>query len=122
MERLSADTFRLVLDTMIEGVVLHDASGDVVWCNPSAARILGPSVMLSLRTSGAQARPASPVGEDGSELEWDDHPAMAVLRTGRPQRDVVMGIEQPDGTRLWVSANAEPIHSPRPGGASAVVV
>ncbi len=122
MERLSADTFRLVLDTMVEGVVLHDAAGDVVWCNPSAARILGPSVMLSVRTSGPQARAVRAIREDGSELRWDDHPAMTVLRTGTPQRDVVLGLERADGTRLWVSVNAEPILHSREGGSTAVVV
>ena len=72
MERLSADTLRLLLDTMVEGVVLHDSSGDVVWANPSAARILGSSVLLSVRTSGAHAAHWHAVREDGSEL--DAHP------------------------------------------------
>ena len=120
MERLSADTFRLVLDTMVEGVVLHDAAGDVVWCNPSAARILGPSVMLG-RGSGAHDQPVRPIREDGADIAWDDHPVMVVLRTGQPQRDVVMGLERGDGTRLWVSVNAEPL-SQREGAATAVVV
>jgi two-component system cell cycle sensor histidine kinase/response regulator CckA len=122
MERLSADTFRLVLDTMVEGVVLHDAAGDVVWCNPSAARILGPSVMLSARTSGQQAQPVRLIREDGADLHMDDHPSMTVLRTGQPQRDVVIGLERVDGSRVWVSVNAEPIMQARDGTISAVVV
>jgi two-component system cell cycle sensor histidine kinase/response regulator CckA len=120
MERLSADTFRLVLDTMVEGVVLHDAAGDVVWCNPSAARILGPSVMLG-RTSGGIPQPMRLIREDGADLSWDDHPAMTVLRTGRPQRDIVMGLERADNSRMWMSVNAEPLDQ-REGAATAVVV
>src|SRR5437868_10405154 len=96
MERLSADTFRLVLDTMVEGVVLHDAAGDVVWCNPSAARILGPSVMLSARNSGPQVQPIRLLREDGTELPQGDHPSMLALRSGTPRHDVVMGIERSD--------------------------
>ncbi len=122
MERISADTFRLVLDAMVEGVVLHDAAGEVVWCNPSAARLLGSSVMLSARTSGSQGQPVRLMRADGADLPLDEHPSMLVLRTGAPQRDVVMGIEQADGRRLWLSVNAEPIV---PGGerdVSAVVV
>ena len=122
MERLSADTFRLVLDTMVEGVVLHDAAGDVVWCNPSAARILGPSVMLSARNSGPHVQPVRVLREDGSELSLDDHPSMQVLRTRRPQRDIVIGLERGDGTRVWASVNAEPITHASDGTVSAVVV
>ncbi|HEY2804908.1 MAG TPA: ATP-binding protein [Gemmatimonadales bacterium] len=120
MERLSADTFRLVLDTMVEGVVLHDASGDVVWCNPSAARILGPDVLLSVRTSGSHEQPLRAIREDGSEFEFDDLPVMVVLRTNRPQRDVVMGLERERGQRLWVSVNAEPIVHIRDGRTAVV--
>jgi signal transduction histidine kinase len=109
MERLSADTLRLILDTMVEGVVLHDATGDVIWANPSAARILGSSVLLSVRTSGANEVPWSAVREDGEPLPWDDHPAMTALHTGIPQRDVVMGVQRPDGARRWVSVNADPV-------------
>ena len=122
MERLSADTLRLILDTMVEGVVLHDATGDVIWANPSAARILGSSVLLSVRTSGANEVPWSAVREDGEPLPWDDHPAMTALHTGIPQRDVVMGVQRPDGARRWVSVNADPVVHGNQRAPSAVVV
>ncbi len=122
IERLSADTFRLVLDTMVEGVVLYDASGNVVWCNPSAARILGPSVMLSgTRGSGPHQLPLRAIGEDGTDFAWDDMPVMRTLRTRKPVRDVIMGIERPGGGRFWVSVNAEPIDPGAGGGPAAVV-
>jgi len=109
MERLSADTLRLLLDTMVEGVVLHDASGDVVWANPSAARILGSGVLLSARSSGSHEGPWLAVREDGTSLDWADHPAMVALRTGQPQRGVILGVGRPDGGRVWVSVNADPV-------------
>lgn len=122
MERLSADTLRLILDTMVEGVVLHDATGDVVWANPSAARILGPSVLLSVRTSGTHEAPWNAVHDDGTPMPWDDHPAMTALRLGAPQRDIVVGVKRPDGTRLWVSVNADPVVHPGKTTPGAVVV
>src|SRR5471032_3230792 len=93
---LAPDTMRLVLDTMAEGVVLHDADGAVVWCNPSAARILGSSVLLPVG-SGIHESPWLAIREDGTEFPWSEHPAMVALGSGRPQHDVVMGIERPDG-------------------------
>jgi len=122
MERHSADTLRLILDTMVEGVVLHDAQGDVMWANPSAARILGSSVLLSVRTSGANEAPWSAIREDGSALPWEEHPAMTALQSGIPQRDVVMGVRRPDGARRWVSVNAEPVVHGNEPVATAVVV
>ena len=122
MERLGADTLRLILDTMVEGVVLHDASGDVVWANPSAARILGPAVLLSARTSGSHEGPWVAVREDGAPLEWDDHPAMVALRTGEPQRDVVLGVKRADGPGVWVSVNATPVVHTGERSPAAVVV
>ena len=120
MERLSPDTLRLVLDTMVEGVVLHDASGDVVWANPSAARILGPAVLLSARSSGSHEGPWVAVREDGSTIDWDDHPAMVALRTGETQRDVILGVTRADGQRAWMSVNATPmVHA---GGRSPAAV
>ena len=122
MERLGADTLRLILDTMVEGVVLHDASGDVVWANPSAARILGPAVLLSARSSGSHDGPWVAVREDGATLEWDDHPAMVALRTGEPQRDVVLGVKRADGPGVWVSVNATPVVHAGERSPAAVVV
>ena len=122
MERLSADTLRLLLDTMVEGVVLHDAAGDVVWANPSAARILGPAVLLSARTSGSHEGPWIAVREDGSPLAWEDHPAMVALRRGEAQRDVVLGVSRDDGARVWVSVNATPVVHAGERAPGAVVV
>jgi signal transduction histidine kinase len=37
---------------------------------------------------------------------------MVALRTGQPQVDEMMGIQQPDGTRVWLSVNAQPLFEP----------
>ena len=34
---------------------------------------------------------------------------MVTLRTGRPCTDVVMGVHKPDGTRTWITVNAQPL-------------
>ena len=105
MSLLSTDTLRLVLDTMTEGVVLHDAAGRIVWFNPSAARILGADQLAAL----ASAEPAwNAVGDDGAVLPVGDHPAMVALKTGKAQRDVVIGLAN-GGRTTWLSVNAEPV-------------
>jgi hypothetical protein len=34
---------------------------------------------------------------------------MVTLRTGRPCRDVVMGVHKPAGTLTWITVNAQPL-------------
>jgi diguanylate cyclase (GGDEF)-like protein len=49
------------------------------------------------------------VREDGSAYPGDQHPAMVALRTGRPVKDVVMGVCLPDRSRAWIQVNATPL-------------
>ena len=49
------------------------------------------------------------VRDDGSPFPGEEHPAMVTLHTGRPQRDVIMGVHRPDGSLTWISITTEPI-------------
>jgi PAS domain S-box-containing protein len=46
---------------------------------------------------------------------------MITLRTGEPQRDVIMSINRPDGSRVWIEVNSEPIHDPASDAVTGVV-
>jgi response regulator RpfG family c-di-GMP phosphodiesterase len=46
------------------------------------------------------------IREDGSPFPGEEHPTMVSVRTGEPQRDVVMGVESPDGLTRWISINS----------------
>jgi two-component system CheB/CheR fusion protein len=52
------------------------------------------------------------IHEDGSPFSQETRPSQDAFRTGREQKDVVMGIYKPDGTLAWVSVNATPIFAP----------
>jgi PAS domain S-box-containing protein len=47
------------------------------------------------------------IREDGSSLPVEDHPVGRVLRTGRPERDVVLGLRTPARGLRWLSVSAE---------------
>lgn len=97
-------TFRAMKD----GVVVQTLNGAIVNCNPAAERMLGLTTdQLAGRTSMDPRWRAT--HEDGSPFPGDTHPAMVALRTGMPQRDVVMSVHKPDGTRTLISINAEPV-------------
>lgn len=104
----SDQRYRSMLAAMAEGVVFQDSGGRIVFCNPSAERILGlPAEQMAGRTSSDPFW--QPVREDGSVFPGEEHPAMVTLRTGRPCRDVMMGLTRPDGTVTWISVNSEPL-------------
>lgn len=99
---------RSVLGTVAEGVVVQTADGAITDCNPAAERILGLSRDQMMGRTSVDPRWRA-VREDGSPFPGDLHPAMEVLRTGQPQRNVVMGLHLPDGTERWIMINSAPL-------------
>ena len=103
--RASELRYRTVVSGLGEGVIVHDADGVIESCNPAAEKILGVSAdQLTRRT--LSDLPWMAIHEDGTRFGEEDHPAMVTLRTGEPQRGVIMGIGKADGSLTWISAEA----------------
>jgi len=92
-------------------VVMQDRDGRILASNASAERILGLSgAELS---TGSTHRPANAlIHEDGSELPVAEHPSILALRSGEPQRAVVLGIEGIGPDTRWISVNSSPLVLP----------
>jgi len=110
--RDSEKRFRELFLTTPWGVVYQNAEGYITHANPAAERMLG----LSL--SQMQGRTSShpdwhSVKKDGSPFPGEEHPSMVALRTGKVQKDVIMGVYNPR-RRLsaWISINAIPQFRP----------
>jgi PAS domain S-box-containing protein len=102
-----AKRLEATFDVMAEGVVVQDASGAILSSNAAACEILGlTDDQLNGRTS-LDPRWRS-VREDGSPFPGAEHPAMQAIATGERQRNVVMGVNLPDGSVTWISINAMP--------------
>jgi PAS domain S-box-containing protein len=99
----------MLLATMLQGVVYHDADGKAVWMNPAAERILGRSRdELVGETCVGVENPT--VREDGSPFPGLEHPAMVTLRTGKAVRDVTMGVFNPrEKAYRWINVSAVPV-------------
>ncbi len=93
---------------MAEGVVLQDATGRITACNPAAERILGLTREQMEGRTSVDPRWQS-VHEDGRPFPGETHPGMVTLRTGKPQRGVIMGVRLPDGSQNWISISSEPL-------------
>lgn len=110
----SDERFGVIFEALGEGVVLQNPHGEIILCNDSSAKILGLTVdQLEGRTSQDPRWYA--LKEDGSPFPGHEHPAMVALKTGKAQKDVLMHISKPDGTRSLIKINSVPIFE---GGAA----
>ncbi|MBY0579968.1 MAG: PAS domain-containing protein [Burkholderiales bacterium] len=103
--------YRSVIAAMTEGILLLDMDGIIMGCNPSAERILGiPREMI-------QDRDFPELGcrffrEDGSAFPDRNQPPTVTLNTGNPCRNVVMGLQKPEGGLTWVRVDSEVLSNP----------
>lgn len=105
---VSENTFRTLYETAPHGVIYQDMSGRITSANPAAQRILGRTLeqLRGLTSMGPLWRA---VREDGSPMPGDQHPAMLTLKFGQPVKDVLMGVQLPDGAYVWISISATPL-------------
>lgn len=104
--------YRLLFETMPQGVVYQDQDGKIVSMNPAAEQILGktPPEFLG-RTSMDEENHT--LREDGSTFPGMEHPSMVALRTGREVRDAVMGVYDPRRREYrWIEISAVPLFRP----------
>ena len=105
--RESEGRMRLILAAMREGVVMRDASGQVIIANAAARRTYG------LAPGEAFPPLYDPMGlryfhDDGKPCAIDELPGARAMRTGR-STSAVVGVERRDRTRVWFVARAEPL-------------
>ncbi|AKB64330.1 PAS domain S-box protein [Methanosarcina mazei] len=105
----SEQHYRLLHETMLQGVVYQDASGKIISMNPAAERILGKTPAEFLGSSSVGEEYLT-IREDGSMFPGLEHPAMVSLRTGQKVQGVVMGVYNPrENFYRWININAVPI-------------
>lgn len=108
-KRESDERFRQLYETIDEGIVYQSAEGVIIEGNASAERVLGITVdQMNGRTS-IDPRWKS-INEDGSDFPGDTHPAMVALKTGKPVKDVKMGIFHPQkDDYVWIMVSSYPM-------------
>lgn len=81
---------RAVIETMAEGLLVHDSKGVIVNTNSAAGSFFNraPEEVIGRTLFDLGWRF---VLEDGGPIPRADHPAEVALRTGRPARNVVVG-------------------------------
>src|SRR5258708_6522449 len=106
------DTFDLAsapgFNKLPGALIAYDMSGRVIRANATGLDILGiPAEKDIVGSSAANAGwfRTDPAG-------WPDpetlHPAMVVIRSGKPERGVMARVARPDGDEAWIQVDAGP--------------
>jgi PAS domain S-box-containing protein len=106
--RESEKKYQFLYETMTQGVFYQRADGVLVDANPAALSMFGLThEKLVGRTSFHP--PWDVIHEDGSPFPTAEHPSMVALKTGKPVKDVVAGVFNPQTkSYVWLAINAVP--------------
>ncbi|HLS81333.1 MAG TPA: PAS domain-containing protein [Steroidobacter sp.] len=108
---VSAEEYRRLFEAMSEGVLVQDASGRVLTCNSAGQRILGLTIEEMRGRTTAEQVEVELVHEDGTPYATHDYPSIAALRTGQPQKRMIVGVRRKDRPLVWISVDATPLIS-----------
>ncbi len=110
--RESEERYRLLADTMLQGIVHQDSRGIIIAINPAAQHILGKSEEVFIGSDSFREEHGT-IREDGSPFAAIEHPSMVALRTGQKIRGVVMGVFNPRINEYrWINIDAIPVFRP----------
>lgn len=107
--RFSEERYRSLFEALGEGAVLIDSRGNIIASNRCAEQIFGVDKehMLELNTLHVGRKFYH---EDGSDYPLHNHPSFVTLQTGKPLRNMIMGVTRMNGNLTWISINTEPIY------------
>lgn len=107
----SETRYRSLVAAMAEGVLVRDSEGRISFCNDAACRLLGLSRGEIIgRTSLDLCWER--ISSNGKVERCDEPQVMQVLRTGEPLDHAIIGVERPDGRRVWLAVHVRPLIVP----------
>jgi PAS domain S-box-containing protein len=97
-----------VLKALRQGVVIIERSGTITEFSPLARYLLDKS-----KFEFPSIFPIPPGwiirDQHGRELKGEELPGAVTLRTGNPCHDVLIELNRPDGSSVWITVNSEPL-------------
>ena len=96
------------INALAEGLIVQNLSGEVILSNKTAESITG---MLPQQMGDKYYLENiwNCFKENGEPFKWDELPGTTVLHTGKPQKNVVLGVKKSDGKTTWININSQPV-------------
>jgi PAS domain S-box-containing protein len=103
------ERYRILFQTITQGIVHQAGDGTIISANAAAERILGLS-SDQMRGKSSFSPRWKMIREDGTTVAGADHPAMVALKTGEVVGPVVRGVFHPEKNKyLWLRITAIPL-------------
>jgi len=104
------ERYRLLIETMAQGVICQNKKGEILEINPAAEKILGMNVgeFNHLPVSGYWG---APINQNGCCIPPSEHPALAALTKNKAVHNQLMGVYHSSNKCYhWIVVNAVPQH------------
>lgn len=109
--RESEARYRLLIENLPVGLVVHRVDTSIVTCNPRASELL--ELTLEQMLGKTAIDPAWSFLRDDSQqtvMPVEEYPVSQVMATGTPLKNYILGVNRPkSGTRIWLLINAYPL-------------
>jgi PAS domain S-box-containing protein len=107
--RASKEEYRLLVDNLASGVVVHAPDSSIIFANPMALTLLGLT-KEQIRGKSAIDPEWCFIRENGTTMPLEEFPVNQVISTGTPLSDFVVGVRRPDLVdQVWVLCHAYPV-------------
>lgn len=104
----SEERYRSLVELLPEGVMLLDGEGNILAANAMMGRMFHVDEK-SLVGLSALSTSLPVINREGTSVPPEGFPSLQSLRTGKPQRNVELGLRWPDGLVKWISVNTQPL-------------
>ncbi len=105
-----ADAFEALFTAAVDGLVLFDGGGRITRMNPAARELLVDAVGHTPVPSLDVLRCVRITDVEGAVVPYEQLPMFAALQ-GEKVAAIPLALQRGDGTRLWASVGAAPIHA-----------
>jgi len=118
---LSVEQSNALFAAMAEGFLVYAKDGKIIEANSEAAIILGFTRDQLLDGTFIDSQWQF-MQEDGTPFPAGEQLATSTLRTGKAEKNRILGIRYPDARLRWIRLNTHPVHDPKLGGTGGVIV
>jgi len=112
----SPDIHLALFEHLPIGILYQDVTGTISLINPVAQRILGCGENLQ-----GKSLPCAVYDTAGIEVPPERYPGSITLRTGEPQKDIVLRIAKEHSAGVWIQANSDVVKDVDSGACTGVL-
>lgn len=102
------------------GILYQNNEGAIELANPAAEKVLGSDEQI-MRCVTRDNIPWDTYHLDGRHMSNDDYPGTITLRTGEPQKDIVIGVKASSGEISWINASSAVVNDSATGERTGVL-